>query len=423
MHPLFHVPSTEVTLALVQDFISLKIRESLTVEYKRAGEKPIEAVAALANTYGGLLLVGVEEGETGVPSEIRGVPLGEKEKLVNQMGTGFDPPWSPEVIEVPCNEQGDKVVLVVRIDRATVPRPIVLNGSISVRLDARNAKANRQMMRLLLDDPNSQPEPRPSLPTRDLYEHESLFRFEDNDPDLVLRAASGLRLWQGEERTRFPSGLARVVAEALQGTRAYPFLAHLGLQLIGDGGEVATTPWQLTDATSRRVKLLMSTCRADGTFPCRPGAQMVCTVSLTGEEPSSELEVLFDTALWLPPGVPLGLELFVQAFCDSVPIVANAVLPRVTEATVGLKAMPSPPTEIHVASRHRPDGYGDLTPVDLGELLSLSWLGERAGGRAIHQGGETLLRSLVDPPRWDDAVREALVTMAMDWGFPDPKFP
>lgn len=37
--------------------------------------------------------------------------------------------------------------------------------------------------------------------------------------------------------------------------------------------------------------------------------------------------------------------------------------------------------------------------------------------------GETVLHSLVDPPRWDEAVREALVTMAMDWGFPDPKLP
>ncbi len=95
MHPLFHVPPTEVTLDLVQDFINLKIREGLTVEYKRAGDKPIEAVAALANTYGGLLFVGVDEGEKGVPSEIRGVPLGEKEKLVNQMGMGFAPHGHP----------------------------------------------------------------------------------------------------------------------------------------------------------------------------------------------------------------------------------------------------------------------------------------------------------------------------------------
>ncbi|WP_406491370.1 ATP-binding protein [Streptomyces sp. NBC_01604] len=268
MHPLFHVPSTEVTLDLVQDFINLKIREGLTVEYKRAGDKPIEAVAALANTYGGLLFVGVEEGETGVPSEIKGVSLGEKEKLVNQMGTGFDPPWSPEVIEVPCNEQSDKVVLVVRIDRATVPRPIVLKGSIFVRLDARNEKANRQMMWMLLDDSNSQPESRPSSVTRGLNVRESPFH-QDNEPDAALRAASVMRLWEGEERTRFPSGLAATVINALQSTLALPLLSQLGLALVG-GGQVVTTPWQLVDATSRRLRLRISTVGADGSVPRAP---------------------------------------------------------------------------------------------------------------------------------------------------------
>ncbi|GAX52863.1 AlbA family DNA-binding domain-containing protein [Streptomyces olivochromogenes] len=422
MHPLFHVPSTEVTLDLVQDFINLKIRESLTVEYKRAGDKPIEAVAALANTYGGLLFVGVDEGEKGVPSEIRGVPLGEKEKLVNQMGTGFDPPWSPEVIEVPCNEQGDKVVLVVRIDRATVPRPIVLNGSIFVRLDARNEKANRQMMRMLLDDPNSQPEPRPSTAMRGLNSHESPFRHDANDPDVVLRAVSVMKLWKGEERTRFPSGLAAGVIQALHGTRAHPLLSRLGLDLVG-GGQVVTTPWQLVDATSRRLRLRMSTCGTDGSAPSRPGAQMICTVSLAGGEPASELEVLFDTAVWLLDGIPLGLDYFLQVFYDSVPIVANMLLPLVAEATVGLKAMPTPVTEIHAAAGDIPNEYGDPTDSSLEDVVSMTSLGQRVGGRSISQGGEVLLRSLVDPPRWDEAVREALVTMAMDWGFPEPKFP
>ncbi|WP_019066181.1 AlbA family DNA-binding domain-containing protein [Streptomyces hokutonensis] len=422
MHPLFQVPSTEVTLPLVEDFINLKIRESLTVEYKRAGDKPIEAVAALANTYGGLLFVGVAEGDKGVPSEITGVPLGEKERLVNQMGTSFDPPWSPEVIEVPCNEQGDKVVLVVRIDRATVPRPIVLNGSIFVRLDARNEKANRQMMRMLLDDPNSQPEPRPSAATRSLYRHESLFVNVGNNPDVALRASSALPLWQGRERTRFPSGLAGKVTEALQDTGAHLLLGRLGLALV-DGGQVTLTSWQLLAATSRRVKLRISTSGADGSAPSRPGAQLVCTVSLTGDEPASELEVLLDSAVWLPSGVPLGLDLFLKVFDESVPIVANTLLPVIAEATIGINAMPVPLTEIHVASRTRRDNHGDAVRPSLDEFVSLGSLGERVGSQGISHGGETLLRSLVDPPRWDEAVREALVTMAMDWGFPDPKFP
>ncbi|MGW5583787.1 AlbA family DNA-binding domain-containing protein [Streptomyces sp. NPDC003857] len=416
MHPLFQVPPTEVTLALVQDFIDLKIREGLTVEYKRAGDKPIEAVAALANTYGGLVFVGVAEGDKGVPSAITGVPIGEKEKLVNQMGTSFDPPWSPEVIEVPCNEQDSKFVLVVRIDRASVPRPIVLNGSIFVRLDARNEKANRQMMRMLLDDPNSQPEPRATGINRGLKSRESPFK--GHEPDVVLRAVSVVQLWEGRERTRFPSGLAGRVVDALQGTHAQPLLSRLRLDLAG-GGQVVTSPWQLAAASSRRLKLEMSS----DAKPSRPGAQMTCTVRLDGAGPASELEVLFDTAVWLPRNVPLGLGLFLQVFYESVPIVANTLLPLVAEATVGLKAMPVPLTEIHVASGSTRSPYGDVTHNYLTSLVSLSALGERVGARSISEGSETLLRSLVNPPHWNEAVREALVTMAMDWGFSDPKFP
>ncbi|MGW7667486.1 hypothetical protein ACWGJX_10120 [Streptomyces sp. NPDC054775] len=110
-------------------------------------------------------------------------------------------------------------------------------------------------------------------------------------------------------------------------------------------------------------------------------------------------------------------------FYESVPIVANTLLPLVAEATVGLKAMPVPLTEIHVASGSTRSPYGDVTHNYLTSLVSLSALGERVGARSISEGSETLLRSLVNPPHRNEAVREALVTMAMDWGFPDPKFP
>ncbi|MBY8889423.1 ATP-binding protein [Streptomyces sp. PTM05] len=423
MHPLFEAPATDVTLDMVQDFVNLKIREGLTVEYKRAGDKPIEAVAALANTYGGLLLVGVAEEEKGVPSEIVGAPLGEKEKLINQMATRFDPPWTPEVIEVPYGgAAGDKVVLVVRIDRATVPRPVVLDGSIFVRLDARNAKANRQMMRMLLDEPAVQAEPTPMLARHGLKQYGSPFRDDGNDPDVALRAVSTMALWRGEERTRFPSGLAGEVVKALQETRAQPLLSRLSFDLLER--RQALTAWELVQATSRRLLLRMSTIGTGGSTPSRPGAQMVCRVALDGDGLGAGLEVVFDTCVWLPEGVPLGLDYFVQVMYDSVPIVANTILPMVAAATVGIKAMPTPVTEIHTAVREGRDTYGDsVSGSSLDKAVSLGSLGDKTGDGTITQGGEVLLRSLVNPPRWDEAVREALVTMAMDWGFPDPKLP
>ncbi|MFE2374726.1 helix-turn-helix domain-containing protein [Streptomyces sp. NPDC059398] len=93
VHPLLTTPSGNVTLAMVQDFVSLGIPENLTVEYKRGGEKPVDAVAALANSYGGMVLIGVAEdsGTHGVPTGIVGVSRKEKEKLVNQIATTYDP--------------------------------------------------------------------------------------------------------------------------------------------------------------------------------------------------------------------------------------------------------------------------------------------------------------------------------------------
>lgn len=242
------------------------------------------------------------------------------------------------------------------------------------------------MMRMLLDDPNSQPEPRPTAPARGLNSHESPFRHDANDPDVVLRAVSAMRLWQGQARTRFPSGLAGELTQALHGTRAHPLLSRLGLDLVG-GGQVVTTPWQLVDATSRRLQLRMATCGTDGSAPSRPGAQMTCTVSLVGGEPASELEVLFDTAVWLPDGIPLGLDLFLQVFYDSVPIVGNTLLPHVAKATVGIKAMPTPLTEIHTEARDVANEYGDMIPASLEDVVSLGSLGERVGGRTISHGG------------------------------------
>ena len=149
VHQLLTAPNGAVTLEMVEDFVSLGIPENLTVEYKREGDKPAEAAASLANTYGGIVLVGVSEGDRGIPQDIVGVSRKEKEKLVNRMGTTYDPPWSPEVIEVPLRDR-DKVVLVLRIDPDQVPAPIVMDGAIWVRLDGRYVKANRQMMAALL---------------------------------------------------------------------------------------------------------------------------------------------------------------------------------------------------------------------------------------------------------------------------------
>ncbi|MFE3826139.1 hypothetical protein [Streptomyces sp. NPDC059092] len=74
--------------------------------------------------------IGMAEGSgaRGVPTRVVGVSRKEKERLVNQMATGYDPLWTPVVIEVPLRDS-DKVVLIVRIERDLVPAPIVTDGN------------------------------------------------------------------------------------------------------------------------------------------------------------------------------------------------------------------------------------------------------------------------------------------------------
>jgi predicted HTH transcriptional regulator len=86
LHELLTAPSSELTAQMVKDFVELGIAENLTVEYKRQGDKPIEAVAALANTYGGIVLVGVAEEPKTVPSKVVGVTRKEKEGTAAEFG-------------------------------------------------------------------------------------------------------------------------------------------------------------------------------------------------------------------------------------------------------------------------------------------------------------------------------------------------
>lgn len=46
-------------------------------------------------------------------------------------------------------DDGDKVVLVIRVAADRAPRPILHKGSVLVRLDGRNATADRRVARAL----------------------------------------------------------------------------------------------------------------------------------------------------------------------------------------------------------------------------------------------------------------------------------
>jgi hypothetical protein len=58
-HRLFTASASEIDFALVRSFLDLVIEEGFTIDYKTTEDAAVDTVAAMANTYGGVVLVGV----------------------------------------------------------------------------------------------------------------------------------------------------------------------------------------------------------------------------------------------------------------------------------------------------------------------------------------------------------------------------
>lgn len=114
---LYSVPTAEVDYALVRQFVldaeaADGFTESLTFEAKekRNGTNIVEAVGALSNTDGGIVLVGVKDKDAVGEDRIVGVPQAEHDALVTQMRNVI-PHAIPEVIAV-AKPGSDQLVIV-----------------------------------------------------------------------------------------------------------------------------------------------------------------------------------------------------------------------------------------------------------------------------------------------------------------------
>lgn len=177
----------DVTLDRVKALVGQEGSESLTLEYKeRYSENLIKAVAAMANTYGGLVIVGVTDN----PQENRliGVEPGAVEQIVNGCFQRLEPPIEPEIIELPLANGSGRSIVVVRVHADRLPRPILLKGAAPIRLHGRNAVADRARLRQLFDESPLPTRHDASLPAPRLDSTGT----DKGDGLIVLR--SGLRL-------------------------------------------------------------------------------------------------------------------------------------------------------------------------------------------------------------------------------------
>lgn len=151
----FDLPPAAVDRIALDTFLAERLPESLNLDYKRElSESVFDTVAAMANTYGGVIIVGVNDDPAEVTRPLLppvGVDPADRERLVNQSYTRFQPPFAPDVIPVPL--ESGSVVLVIRVDTRRAARPVVLTRrdehKVLIRLETRNAPADRYRMAAL----------------------------------------------------------------------------------------------------------------------------------------------------------------------------------------------------------------------------------------------------------------------------------
>ncbi len=162
------MPATpdEWDLKHLRELVAQNDLERGRIEYKRElgnGNKVLEAIAALANTFGGVVLVGVDEDKQGL-DRLTGVDDAERDRLARMCWDKLVPPFNPDMVPIRLGE-GGKLVLAVIINPDYARRPVMLTqgNKILVRLEGHNTPADWYRLRELFAEQQAS-ESRPGLP-------------------------------------------------------------------------------------------------------------------------------------------------------------------------------------------------------------------------------------------------------------------
>ncbi len=140
---MLYAAKSDITIERVRALVGQTGPESPMIEYKETWAKSIaRGVAALANTYGGLVLVGVTDDR-----RVTGVEEDVIKRVADHCSTKIEPPWVPEIIPVPLDENSDRFVLVLRVPPDHPYRPLLVEGVAYVRHQNTTYPADWQRLR------------------------------------------------------------------------------------------------------------------------------------------------------------------------------------------------------------------------------------------------------------------------------------
>lgn len=135
-------PLHQISWEDVKAFSEQQIAESAILDYKEDFPKTLEKTfSAMANTLGGVVLIGIEEDSENKPIlPIKGIRFdrGLSERVMNVILSNITPPFMPEVQPV-VDSTGQRAVVVVRILQShQTPHAIAANTEVYYRTGSQN---------------------------------------------------------------------------------------------------------------------------------------------------------------------------------------------------------------------------------------------------------------------------------------------
>lgn len=141
---MFNIPVDAITIDDVNLFCQSGVRENVILDFKKEFPAKLEkTIAALANTYGGMILIGVDETVAGAPVlPMVGIELapGLRERVIQKAISAIYPPVLPEVKVVEFKSRTDltapdRAVIAVRIHESDTAHAVDNRTTVYLRVD------------------------------------------------------------------------------------------------------------------------------------------------------------------------------------------------------------------------------------------------------------------------------------------------
>jgi Putative DNA-binding domain len=431
-HSLLACAQADVTIERIASLTAITGTEPLTVDFKEKADSRLAAcVASMANSHGGLVLVGITDRDR----RIVGVKAETLAHVADMLATHLDPGnWLPEMFEVPIgDEQPGRYVLAIRIRPELAPRPVMVQRKgpggdnffwIPVRIPGGTRQATRAEMAALFAE---QPAGHAGLGGSWNIDAPQIPSGADGTPDPTI----DMILKTGLIVTPGPACPGRPLSEAVIANLASALdkspLANALLDLTGMPGLMgrnrlagrystqrrgrpntsgtATLVWQIT---SRDVQPFDMTFRVDA--PDQYGHAHIQTLNVS-------IEVINRLTAWqsepnavlpIPPGTHRRLEK--DEWIDLLDAFAATLIdPAITAAIADLAdvdpILVPPPRNLHIVSGQEMAGF--LPP-----LQSIAGV---TGSRGAHLRADPTL-TLADPDDRTEQVTRWLCQIAADAG-------